>query len=151
MSPAAHQIDNKYYRKTRQLEGGTVGLDPESAKVYAVLDENMRLSKVAELAGVSMAGLWKSIAKLTRMGLIEDADGDTGTMGKMFVELMKKEFAKSVGPISAILIEKVAGQLDISLANIPVDRARELVCKLADKIPDEKASADFQRILLQDL
>jgi len=151
MSPAAHNIDKKYYRKTRQSEGGTVDLDTESARVYAVLEENIQLSKVAELAGVSMAGLWKSIAKLKRMGLIEDADGDAGTMGRMFVDLMQREFAKSVGPISSILLEKVASQMDVSLPDIPVERARELVSILAEKIPDEKASADFQRILLQDL
>ena len=151
MSPAAHHNDNKFYRKTRQPEGGAVDLDPESARVYTVLEENIQLSKVAELAGVSMAGVWKSIAKLTRMGLIEDADEDTGTMGRMFVDLVQREFAKSVGPISAILLEKVAAQLDIALPNIPVERASELVSKLADKIPDEKASAEFKRILLQDL
>lgn len=151
MSPAAHHIDNKYYRKKRPIEGVTVELDPESDRVYTVLEENIQLSKVAELAGVSMAGLWKSIAKLTRVGLIEEVVGNAGTMGRTFVDLIQREFAKSVGPISAILLEKVAAQLDIPLPNIPVERARELIIKLADKIPDEKASADFQRILSKDL
>ena len=148
---AGNIIDTKLYRKSSQSLNKTVELDEETARVFAVLDGRIELSKAAELADVNMAVLWKAIAKLTRLGLVEGADDGAGFMGGPFVEAMQNEFAEAVGPISLILLKKTAAQLDISLPNIPVDRAQMLIQKLAEKIPDEQASTHFQRILSRDL
>ncbi len=147
MSPPASNIDTKFYRKSSQGKHTAVDLDPESARVFAVIDENIHLSKVAELANVSTAVLWKAIAKLSHLGLIEHANGDAGFMGQQFIDVLQKEFASAVGPIGNILLNKIATQLDIALQNIPVDRARELVSKLTDQIPDKNASAQFKQNL----
>ncbi len=151
MSPAASNIDKKFYRKSSQGLRVTVDLDAETTRVFTVLDGNIQLSKVAELAGVSKAVLWKAIAKLKSLGLIEVADGDAGFMNKMFVDKMQNEFAKAVGPISNIMLQKVAAQMDISLPDISVERAREFVSRLADQIPDESGRAEFERVILNEI
>lgn len=147
MSPAASQIDNKFYRKTSQGLQGAADLDGDAARVFAIIDGTIQLSKVAELADVSMAVLWKAIAKLTRLGLVESAENDGGFMGRMFVDELQNEFAKVVGPIGSILLNKVSAQMEITLPNIPVERARELVVRLAEQIPDEKGRVDFEQTL----
>ncbi len=151
MSPAVSNIDTKFYRKSSHDLPGSVNLDAETARVFAVIDGNTQLSKVAELAEVSTAILWKAVAKLTRLGLIEDADDNAGFMGQLFADKLHKELTKAVGPISNLLLKNVATQLDISFPNIPVERAREFVFKLADRIPDERASAEFQLTILKDI
>ena len=151
MSPAANSIDTRFYRKSSQGQRGMVDLDPDTAKVFSVIDENTQVSRMAQLAGVSAAVVWKAIAKLTRLGLIEDADNEVGFMAKSFTDALQAELAIAVGPISDILLRKVSEQMDISFPHIPVDRAREFVYQLADQIPDERTSAEFQHAILNNL
>jgi hypothetical protein len=148
MSPAANTIDTKFYRKTSQRLRGAVKLDPDTAKVFAVIDENLQLSRVAQLADVSAAVAWKAIAKLTRLGLIEDADDDLGFMVKTFTDALHAVLTKAVGPISNILLKTVSEQMNISFPYIPVEKAHEFVYQLAEQIPDERTSVEFQQIIL---
>lgn len=150
MSPAANTIDTKFYRKSPQGLRGRVDLDPDTAKVFAVIDENIQVSRMAQMADVSAAIVWKAIAKLTRLGLIEDADNNIGFMVKAFTDTLHAELTKAVGPISSILLKKVSDQMDISFPHIPVGRALEFVYQLAEKIPDERASVEFQQTILKD-
>lgn len=151
MSPAANTIDTKFYRKSFLGLRGTVNLDPDTAKVFAVIDENIQVSRMAQLADVSAAVVWKAIAKLTRLGLIEDADNDLGFMVKTFTDTLHAELTKAVGPISNILLKKVSDQMDISFPHIPVEMAREFVYQLAEQIPDERTSAEFQQTILKNI
>lgn len=151
MSPAANTNDTKFYRKSSRGLSGTVELDPDTAKVFAVIDENLQVSRVAQLADVSTAVVWKAIAKLTRLGLIEDADNDTGFMVKSFTDSLHAELTKAVGPISSILLKKVSEQMDISFPYIPVERVHEFVYQLAEQIPDERTSAEFQETILNNI
>lgn len=151
MSPAANIIDTKFYRKSSHGQHGKVDLDPDTAKVFAVIDENIQVSRVAQLADVSAAVVWKAIAKLTRLGLIEDAGDDIGFMAKNFADTLHTELTKAVGPISNILLKKVSEQMDISFPHIPVEMAREFVYQLAEQIPDERTSVEFQKTILRDI
>ena len=148
MSPAANTIDTKFYRKSSQGRHVKVKLDPDTAKVFAVIDENLQVSRVAQLADVSAAVVWKAIAKLTRLGLIEDADNDAGFMVKTFTDTLHAELAKAVGPISNILLNKVSEQMDISFPHIPVEKAHEFIYQLAEQIPDERTRSEFQQTIL---
>jgi hypothetical protein len=148
MSPCANTIDTKFYRKSSQGLRGTVKLDSDTARVFAVIDENLQLSKVAQLADVSAAVVWRAVAKLTRLGLIEDADNDFGFMVKSFTDTLHSELTKAVGPISNILLNKVSEQMDISFPYIPVEKAHAFVYRLAEQIPDERTSAEFQQVIL---
>ena len=149
MSPPASHIDTTFYRKTSKGLQGAVDLDADAAKVFAIIDGNIQLSKVAELADVSTAVLWKAIAKLTRLGLVESTDNEGGFMGRAFVDELQNEFAKAVGPISNILLDKVTAQMEITFPNIPAERARELVNRLVEQIPDENGRSEFEQTLLK--
>ncbi|KJS33644.1 MAG: hypothetical protein VR64_02655 [Desulfatitalea sp. BRH_c12] len=151
MHPTASNPDTKLYRKATRSTHGKIELDAEAARVYAVIDESIQLSKVAELAGVNMAVLWRAIAKLTRLGLIEDSDSDIGYMGKPFFDILHKELTKTVGPISTILLKNVSAKMEISFPHIPVDRVREFVKKLAEQIPDKKAGAQFHQTISKEI
>lgn len=144
MSPSASNIDTKFYRKSISTPYAGMELDAETARVFDLIDEKTQLSKVAEHARINAAALWKAIAKLTRMGLIEEAGSSAGHMGRPFLEGLQRELTRAVGPIGQILLKNTAARMDITLPNIPVERARELIYKLVDQIPDKKAGAEFQ-------
>lgn len=151
MRPAASNLDKKFYRKTLRGLNTTVDLDDQTSRVFAAIDENTQLSMVAELAGVSIPALWKSVAKLSKLGLIEDSAGHTGSMGKQFADKLHKELTHAVGPMSNVLIKNVAQLMKISWPHIPTERARELVYRLVVQIPNDEARDEFQQIMIQDL
>ena len=151
MSPAAGNIATKHYRKSHRGLNTTVDLDDVTRRVFTVIDENIQLSMVAELAGVSIPVLWRAIAKLTRLGLIEDGVDNAGSIGKHFTDKLHKELTKAVGPMSKVLIQQVIQRMKISWPHIPTDHARELVHRLAVKIPNERARDEFQTIMLKGL
>ena len=113
--------------------------------------QKVTIAEVARLAGVSTAVLWQIIAKLVRLGLIESADGDVGFVGRPFADAVRNEFAKAVGPISHILLQKTAAEMDIALPKIPAEQATELVNRLVAQIPDEKSRAQFRHTLLKEI
>lgn len=152
MSPPASDISTKIYRKTPKGQTASVDLDFETLRVFTAINGHTQLSTVAQHAGVSVPVLWKAIAKLTRLGLIESsADAPSSTMGKYFADRMHKELTKAVGPMSNVLITNVVKITKISWPHIPRDRARELIYRLVVQIPDDNLKDKFQKTMLKEL
>lgn len=152
MSPRNSDISTKVYRKTSTGLTATVELDFETLQVFTAINGKSHLSKVAQQAGVSIPVLWKAVAKLTRLGLIESGEDATNvTMGKVFADKLHKELTKAVGPMSNLLITNVVKITNISWPQIPRDRARELIHRLVVQIPDDDLKDKFQKIMLKEL
>lgn len=152
MSLPAGGISTKVYRKTPTGLTATVDLDFETLRVFTAIDGRIQLSTVAQQAGVSIAVLWKAIAKLTRMGLIETgADENNATMGKSFADKLHQELTKAVGPMSNVLIRNVVRLTNITWPHIPRDRARELIYRLVVQIPEDNLKNRFQKTMLKEL
>lgn len=152
MSPPASGISTKVYRKTPMGLTATVDLDFETLRVFTAIDGHIELSTVAQQAGVSIPVLWKAIAKLTRLGLIETGtESHSNTMGKHFADRLHQELTKAVGPMSNVLIKDVVQLTKITWPHIPRDRARELIYRLVVQIPDDGLKNRFQKIMLKEL
>lgn len=151
MNPAAINLKKKFYRKTLRGLNTTVDLDDQTDRVFASIDGDTPLSMVAGLAGVSIPALWKSVAKLSKLELIEDATGHTGYMGKQFADKLDRALTHAVGPMSNVLIKNVSQLMKISWPHIPTKRARELVFRIVVQIPNDEARDAFHQIMMQEL
>lgn len=152
MSPPASGISTKVYRKTPMGLTATVDLDFETLRVFTAINGQTQLSTVAQQAGVGIPVLWKAIAKLTRLGLIETGDKpDNATMGKYFADKLHKELSKAVGPMSNVLIKNVAKLAKITWPHIPREHAREIIYRLVVQIPDDGLKDQFQKTMLKEL
>lgn len=152
MSPPASDISAKVYQKTATGLTATVDLDFETLRVFTAINGQTQPSTVAQQAGVSIHVLWKAIAKLTRLGLIESgADTNNSTMGKYFADKLHKELTKAVGPMSNVLIKDAVKLTKITWPHIPRECARELIYRLVVQIPEDKLKDQFQNTMLKDL
>jgi hypothetical protein len=152
MSSSSSFISTKVYRKTKKGLTATVDLDFETLQVFTAINGQSQLSAVAQQAGVSIPALWKAIAKLTRLGLIESgASANNLTMGKSFADKLHKELTKAVGPMSNLLITNVVKITNITWPHIPRNRARELIYRLVVQIPNDNLKDKFQKTMLKEL
>jgi hypothetical protein len=151
MSPAIGDIEIKTYRKTQRGLNAIIDLDDASGKVFAAIDGQTALPNVAESAGVGIPVLWRAIAKLARLGLIEEATSSTGTMGKPFADKLLQELTKAVGPVSNVLIQRVVRLTKIAWPHIPPDRAREIIDRIVVQIPNDSLKEKFQETMLKEL
>jgi hypothetical protein len=152
MSPPASGISAKAYRKTPLGHTATVDLDFETLRVFSAINGKTQLSTVAQQAGVGIPALWKAIAKLTRLGLIETSEEpDNATMEKSFADKLHKELTKAVGPMSDLLIKNVAKLAKITWPHIPREHAREMIYRLVVQIPDDSLKDQFQKTMLKEL
>lgn len=151
MSPAKSGIATKMYRKTQRGLNAPIDLDDATGKVFATIDGHTPLPIVAESAGVGIPVLWRAIAKLVRLGLIEEAAGSTGTMGKPFADKLHQELTKAVGPMSNILIQHVVKLTKITWPHIPPELARELINRIVVQIPNDSLKERFQETMLKEL
>jgi hypothetical protein len=151
MSPAIHGIATKMYRKSQRGLNALIDLDDATEKVFAAIDGLAPLSIVAESAGVGIPILWRAIAKLARLGLIEEVAGSTGTMGKPFADKLQQELTKAVGPMSNVLIQSVVKLTKITWPHIPPERAREIIYRIVVQIPNDSLKEEFQETMLKEL
>ena len=151
MSPAIPGFAAKIYRKSQRGLDAAIDLDDATGKVFAAIDGHAALPIVAESAGVGIPVLWRAIAKLTRLGLIEEAAGGTGTMGKPFADKLHQELTKAVGPISNVLIQSVVKLTKITWPHIPPERAQEIIDRIVAQIPNDSLKEKFQETMLKEL
>jgi hypothetical protein len=151
MSPAIPGFAAKIYRKSQRGLDAAIDLDDAAGKVFAAIDGLAPLPIVAESAGIGIPVLWRSIAKLTRLGLIEEAAGSTGTMGQPFADKLHQELAKAVGPMSNVLIQSVVKLAKITWPHIPPERARELIDRIVARIPNDSLKEKFHETMLKEL
>ncbi len=151
MSPTIRGIETIMYRKTQRGLNAPIDLDDVTKKVFAAIDGNAPLPIVAESAGVGIPVLWRAIAKLTRLELIEEADGNNGNMGKPFADKLHQELTKAVGPMSDLIIQSVAKLTKITWPHVPPDRARELIYRIVVQIPNDSLKERFQETMLKEL
>lgn len=151
MNPPSCDSATKMYRKSQRGLEAPVDLDDATAKVFEAIDGCVPLSIIAESTGVGVPVIWRSIAKLTRLGMIEEASDSTGTMGKRFAEKLHRELTKAIGPMSYIIIQNVAKLTKITWPHIPSERARELINTIVVQIPNDRVGKKFQETMLKEL
>ena len=152
MSPAIPGIATKTYRKSQRGLADTItDLDDATGKVFEAIDGHAPLPIVASAAGVGIPVLWRAIAKLTRLGLIEETAGNTSTMGKPFADKLQQELTKAVGPMSNVLIQSVVKLTKINWPHIPPERARELINKIVAQMPNDSLKEKFHETMLKEL
>jgi hypothetical protein len=151
MRPAIPGIAAKIYRKSKRGLDVIIDLDDATGKVFAAIDGHAPLPIVAESAGIGIPVLWRAIAKLTRLGLIEEAAGSADTMGKPFADKLHQELTRAVGPMSNVLIQSVVKMTKITWPYIPPERARELIDRIVAQIPNDSLKEKFHETMLKEL
>ena len=73
---------------------------------------------------------------------------DIAYLDHVFLEALRINLSKVIGPMAEILIEDVVDDMKLKASEIPANQAAELINNLSLEIPDEKDRIEFKKSML---
>ena len=143
----ASQVD-LFFRKKIRKDSDEISLDADMIRLLIAIDENKSLHQIAEEVDMETTTLKKTLTKLLKQGLIEPVKKDVPYLDYVFLEALRINLSKVIGPMAEILIEDVVAEMELKTSEIPVNQAAELINNLSLEIPDEKNRIEFKKSML---
>lgn len=137
-----------YYRKVIRKDGDQISLDADMIRLLIAIDENKSLYQIAEEVEMEAATLKENLSKLLEQGLIEPVRRELPVLDKIFLQALKINLSKAIGPMAEILIEEVVSDMELTAPEIPVHQAAELITALSHEIPDEINRIEFKKSMM---
>lgn len=141
------QVD-LYFRKVIRKDSDEISLDADMIRLLIAIDENKSLYQVAEEVDMQATTLKSTLSKLLEQGLIEPVKKDIAYLDHLFLEALRINLSKVIGPMAEILIEDVVEDMNLKASEIPANQAAELINNLSLEIPDEKDRIEFKKSML---
>jgi hypothetical protein len=138
-----------HFRKVTRLDSSEICLDADMIRVLIAIDETKDIAKVAKEVSMDAPAIKATISKLLELNLIEPVREKGAYLDEGFIQSLKKNLSRAVGPMAEILIEDVAADLNLSTREIPREQAAEFIGSLAMEIPDEESSVQFKKAMLE--
>jgi len=137
-----------YYRKVILKDNDAVSLDADMIRLLIAIDENKNLYQIAEEVDMGTATFKKALSKLLDQGLIKPVQKDIPVLDQSFIQALRINLSRAIGPMAEILIEDMAAEMEIDPAAIPVNQAAELIAHLSLEVPDEENQMQFKKSML---
>jgi hypothetical protein len=137
-----------YYRKVIRRDNSQISLDADMIRLLIAIDENKSLYQIADEVGMRADTLKTNLAKLLQQRLIEPVRKDLPVLDKIFLQALKINLSRVIGPIAEILIEEVVSEMELTAPGIPVHQAAELIAALSHEIPDEEKRIEFKKSMM---
>ena len=137
-----------YYRKVIRRDDDEVSLDADMIRLLIAIDENKSLYQIADEVDMEAATLKENLSKLLQQGLIEPVKKDLPVIDKIFLQALKINLSKCIGPMAEILIEEVLSEMELNAPGILVHQAAELITTLSHEIPDEDKRIVFKKSMM---
>jgi len=137
-----------YYRKVILKDNDAVSLDADMIRLLIAIDENKNLYQIAEEVDMGTATFKKALSKLLDQGLIKPVQKDIPVLDQSFIQALRINLSRAIGPMAEILIEDMAAEMEIDPAAIPVNQAAELIAHLSLEVPDEENQIQFKKSML---
>ena len=137
-----------YYRKVIRKDNDQVSLDADMIRLLIAIDENKNLSQIAEEVDMGNATFNKALSKLLDQGLIGQVKKDIPVLDQSFIETLRINLSRAIGPMAEILIEDMAAEMELTPSEIPINQAAELIANLSLEVPDEENRMQFKKSML---
>ena len=143
--PWSDQVD-LYFRKVIRKDSDEISLDADMIRLLIAIDENKSLYQIAEEMDMQATTLKTTLSKLLEQGLIEPVKKDIPYLDRLFLEALRINLSKVIGPMAEILIEDVVEDMNLKASEIPANQAAELINNLSLEIPEDKNRIEFKKI-----
>ena len=145
--PRSDHVD-LYFRKVIRKDSDEISLDADMIRLLIAIDENKSLYQIAEEVDMQAATLKATLSKLLDQGLIEPVNKDVPYLNHLFLEALRINLSKAIGPMAEILIVDVVEDMNLKASEIPTNQAAELINNLSLEIPEEKNRIEFKKSML---
>ncbi|MFZ0610605.1 MAG: hypothetical protein WAM73_00045 [Desulfobacterales bacterium] len=141
---------NSRYRKVTRLDGKEkVSLDADMIRLLFAIEESKEVEQIGRELGLTPEILSATLAKLSAVKLIEPVRKEVPCLNNGFLEALKLNLSRTVGPMAQILMEDVLLDMKLSPEAIPKNQAAELIGALAMEIPDEDGRMQFKKSMVE--
>jgi hypothetical protein len=144
MDILAGNISSIVFRQVVKENLGDVSLDGQLLRVFLAFDGQKTLQRVAKETNLDIGAMREIVSKLLTLELVKPANEAMLTLDKAFIDYLKSQLSRAVGPIAELLIEEVVAQMGYSLKQFPSSQAAELVNMLAREIKREEKMNPFK-------
>ncbi len=149
MNMSSESFSSLYFKKTKRMDTTEITMSSDMIRVMMAISEEKNMAEIANETGMGTSELKPFISELLFLGLIEQVVKNVRYLDISFYNYMKKNLMKSLGPIAEVVIEDVMDDMSLSMENVPVHKAADLVNRVAEQIPDPNAQKDFKNSLLK--
>jgi hypothetical protein len=139
---------NIFYRKVIRADNDEVSLDADMIRLLIAIDENKSLYQIADEVDMDNTTFKQALSKLLEQGLIEPVQKDIPVLDESFLESLRINLSRAIGPMAEILIAEAAEEMELDPAIIPVNRAAELIAHLSLEVPDEENQMQFKKSMI---
>ena len=139
---------NIYYRKVIRADNDEISLDADMIRLLIAIDESKSLYQIADEVDMDNATFKQALARLLEQGLIEPVQKNIPLLDESFLESLRINLSKAIGPIAEILIADVSEEMELDPARIPVNQAAELITHLSLEVPDEENQMQFKKSMI---
>lgn len=137
-----------YYRKVIGKDNNQISLDADMIRLLIAIDENKSLYQIANEVDMRADILKINLEKLLKQELIEPVKKDLPVLDKIFLQALKINLSRVIGPMAEILIEEVVSEMELTALGIPAHQAAELITTLSHEIPDEEKRIEFKKSMM---
>lgn len=139
---------NLYFRKVIRADNDEISLDADMIRLLIAIDESKSLTQIAEEVNMGNTELKNALSRLLKQGLVEPVQKNLLVLDKSFLEALRINLSKAIGPIAEILIADVAEEMELESSAIPVNQAAELITQLSLEVPDEENQIQFKKSMI---
>ena len=137
-----------YYRKVIRADNDKVSLDADMIRLLIAIDESKSLYQIADEMDMDNSTFRQALSRLLDQGLIEPVQKDIPVLDESFLESLRINLSKAIGPMAEILIADVTEEMELDPARIPVNQAAEMITHLSLEVPDEENQIQFKRSMI---
>lgn len=137
-----------YYRKRIRRDLQSVSLNADMIRLLLVIDERKSLYQISAEAEMDAATFKGALASLLKQGLIEPVQRASLPLDQTFLQAMRLNLSRVIGPMAEILIDDVMAEMGLSPSRIPADQAADIINRLALEIPDEGSQIQFKKSMI---
>jgi len=137
-----------YYRKVIRADNDKVSLDADMIRLLIAIDESKSLYQIDDEMDLDHSTFRQALSRLLDQGLIEPVQKDIPVLDESFLESLRINLSKAIGPMAEILIADVIEEMELDPARIPVNQAAEMITHLSLEVPDEENQIQFKRSMI---
>jgi len=148
MDLTSGDASGQVFQRITKADLGEFSLDGKMLNILMSLDGQKDLAGIAEEQGLDLDTVQQVMSRLVDLGLAERVETDSSTVDQEFLDYLTNQFLEAVGPIATVLMEDVARDLGYELADLPGNRAAELIIQLSQEIQQEERRNRFKQNML---
>jgi hypothetical protein len=144
MSTLSGDISQMIFRRVIGDHLKEVSLNGRLLAIFLDMDGKKNLGAIAQAARMNSCDLQETVSRLLKLELIEQVSDNNAVVDDEFLNFLRLQLAKAIGPLSTILVEDSIQAAGYSQRRFPAGRAGELVETLAKDIQRETKRHQFK-------